>query len=154
LTTLHTNDAIQAATRLIDMGVERFMVAPSLIGVLNQRLVRRICDFCRIEYQPEESYLRRFFDWREGYRPPAFFRGEGCEKCAGTGFHGRVGIHEFLRMTHRLREAMMEQRDYNALRRIAIEDGFQDMRYDGFKKAVRGITTLEEVVESSSGDLD
>ena len=154
LTTLHTNDAIQASTRLIDMGVERFMVAPSLIGVLNQRLVRRICSFCRTDYHPDESYLARFFTWRKGYEPPSFFRGEGCERCGGTGFQGRVGIHEFLGMTHRLREALLQQRDYGALRAVALAGGFREMRYDGFKKAVRGLTTLEEVVEATVSDAE
>jgi type IV pilus assembly protein PilB len=151
LTTLHTNDAIQASTRLIDMGVERFMVAPSLIGVLNQRLVRRICEFCRTEYDPDESYLRRFFKWRDDYKPPPFYRGEGCDRCGATGFHGRIGIHEFLNMTHRLRDALLEQLGYDNLRAIAISEGFKEMRYDGFKKALRGLTTIEEVIEATVG---
>ncbi len=154
LTTLHTNNAIQASTRLIDMGVERFMVAPSLIGVLNQRLVRRVCSFCRVEYHPEESYLARFFTWAPGHALPPFHRGEGCERCGGTGYHGRIGIHEFLGMTHALREALLQQRDYHALRAIAIEGGFHEMRYDGFKKALRGLTTIEEVVEATISDSE
>ena len=149
LTTLHTNDAIQASTRLIDMGVERFMVAPSLIGVLNQRLVRRVCELCRVEYQPDPEYLAQLFTWRRGYTPPSFFRGEGCERCGGTGFHGRVGIHEFLNITHRLRDALLRQKDYQELRAIALAEGFHDMRYDGLKKALRGLTTIEEVVEAT-----
>ena len=152
LTTLHTSDAIQATTRLIDMGVERFMVAPSLVGVLNQRLVRRVCDFCKVSYEPDEAYLRRFFQWREGFRLPLFHRGEGCERCGGSGFRGRVGIHEFLNVGHRLREALLGQGDYHTLKQVALEEGFQDMRVDGFKKALRGLTTLEEVIESTSGD--
>lgn len=154
LTTLHTNDAIQASTRLIDMGVERFMVAPSLIGVLNQRLVRRICEFCKAEYHPDEAYLQRFFKWRRGYKLPPFFRGEGCKRCGGTGFHGRIGIHEFLNITHRLRHALMQQRDYGSLRAIALREGFKEMRYDGFKKALRGLTTVEEVIEATVGDSE
>ncbi len=149
LTTLHTNDAIQASTRLIDMGVERFMVAPSLIGVLNQRLVRRVCDFCRVEYSPDAEYLGQLFTWRRGYTPPPFYRGEGCERCGGTGFHGRIGIHEFLNITHRLRDALLKQADYHALRLVALAEGFHDMRYDGLKKALRGLTTIEEVVDAT-----
>jgi type IV pilus assembly protein PilB len=153
LTTLHTNDAIQASTRLIDMGVERFMVAPSLIGVLNQRLVRRVCDVCRVEYQPDPEYLAQFFTWRRGYTPPPFYRGEGCERCGGTGYHGRVGIHEFLNVTHRLRDALLQQTDYAGLRAIALAEGFHDMRFDGLKKALRGLTTIEEVVEATLGEV-
>jgi type IV pilus assembly protein PilB len=154
LTTLHTNDAIQASTRLIDMGVERFMVAPSLIGVLNQRLVRRICEFCKAEYAPDEAYLHRFFTWRKGYRMPPFYRGEGCERCGGSGYYGRIGIHEFLNVTHRLRDALLQQRDYNKLRAVALREGFKEMRYDGFKKALRGLTTIEEVVEATVADIE
>jgi type IV pilus assembly protein PilB len=152
LTTLHANDAIQASTRLIDMGVERFMVAPSLIGVLNQRLVRRNCEFCRVEYQPDEEYLGRFFTWRKGFKPPSFFRGEGCERCGGTGYHGRVGIHEFLGINAKLRDALMKESDYQLLKDVAEREGFRDMRYDGFKKALRGLTTLEEVIEATYVD--
>ena len=154
LTTLHTNDAIQAATRLIDMGVERFMVAPSLIGVLNQRLVRRLCQFCRVEHHPDEEYLGRFFTWREDEKPPAFFRGEGCEHCDGRGFHGRIGIHEFLGISHGLRDALLRERDYHELHAVAVGEGFKDMRYDGFKKALRGLTTLEQVIEATSVESD
>jgi len=149
LTTLHTNDAIQALTRLIHMGVERFMVAPSIIGVLNQRLVRRVCEFCKVEYRPPEDYLARYFTWRAGYRPPPFYRGEGCERCGGCGYHGRIAIHELLDISHPLRDALLEQREYRELRAIAIREGFRDMRFDGFKKALRGLTTLEEVIEAT-----
>jgi type IV pilus assembly protein PilB len=154
LTTLHTNDAIQASTRLMDMGVERFMVAPSLIGVLNQRLVRRICPFCRVEYKPDEKYLSRFFRWREGARLPPLFRGEGCERCGRTGFHGRIAVHEFLYITHRLRDGLLQQLNYGELRQIALSEGFHEMRYDGFKKALRGLTTLDEIVQATIPDSD
>jgi len=154
LTTLHTNDAIQASTRLMDMGVERFMVAPSLIGVLSQRLVRRVCPFCRVEYTPDPKYLSRFFRWSEGARMPPLFRGEGCERCSHTGYHGRVAIHEFLYITHHLRDGLLQQLNYNELRRIALAEGFHEMRYDGYKKALRGLTTLDEVVEATIADSE
>jgi type IV pilus assembly protein PilB len=154
LTTLHTNDAIQASTRLMDMGVERFMVAPSLIGVLNQRLVRRICPYCRVEHAPGEKYLSRLFTWREGASLPTFFRGEGCERCAHTGFLGRVAIHEFLYITHTLRDALLDQANYVELLAIASSEGFRDMRYDGFKKALRGVTTLEEIIDATIGETE
>jgi type IV pilus assembly protein PilB len=154
LTTLHTNDAIQASTRLIEMGVERFMVAPSLVGVLSQRLVRRICEFCKTEYDPDPAYLGRFFTWRKDFAPPHFHRGLGCERCGGTGFRGRLGIHEFLTFTPRLREALMRGADYATLRDTATAEGFNDMRYDGFKKALRGLTTIEEVVEATFADAE
>ena len=149
LTTLHTSDAIQASTRLMDMGVERFMVAPSLIGVLNQRLVRRVCPFCRVEHDPGQKYLSRLFTWQEGARLPKFFRGEGCERCNHTGYLGRIAIHEFLYITRRIRDALLDEADYHELYAIACSEGYRDMRYDGFKKALRGLTTLEEIVEAT-----
>ena len=154
LTTLHTNDAIQASTRLMDMGVERFMVAPSLIGVLNQRLVRRLCPFCRVEHAPSEKYLSRLFRWREGAKLPTFFRGEGCEHCNRTGYLGRVAIHEFLYITHRIRDALLAQANYVELQEIATSEGFREMRYDGYKKALRGVTSLEEVVEATTPEAE
>jgi len=154
LTTLHTNDAIQASTRLMDMGVERFMVAPSLIGVLNQRLVRRICPFCRVEHAPDPKYLSQLFHWREGARMPPFFRGEGCDRCGQTGFLGRIAIHEFLNISHALRDALLDSANYNELQAIALSEGFHEMRYDGCKKALRGLTTLAEVVDATIGESE
>ncbi len=152
LTTLHTSDAIQASTRLMDMGVERFMVAPSLIGVLNQRLVRRVCPFCRVKHDPGEKYLSKLFTWPEGATLPSFFRGEGCERCNRTGYLGRIGIHEFLYITRRIRDALLDDADYHQLYDIATSEGYRDMRYDGFKKALRGLTTLEEIVEATMAE--
>jgi type IV pilus assembly protein PilB len=152
LTTLHTGDAIQASTRLMDMGVERFQVAPSLLGVLTQRLVPRLCPFCRAPYKPDEDYLRQFFYWREGYGIPDFFQGEGCERCAGTGYFGRLGVHEYLAISPRLREALLANAAYGELRALAFEEGYREMRYDGFKKALRGLTSIEAVVEATVGD--
>ena len=119
---------------------------------MNQRLVRRNCEFCKTEYEADEAYLGRFFTWRKGYKPPTFFRGEGCERCGGTGYRGRIGIHEFLNITPRLREALLGNGNYETLKEVAVEEGFHDMRYDGFKKALRGLTTLEEVVEATACD--
>lgn len=154
LTTLHTGNAIQASTRLIDMGVERFMVAPSLLGVLNQRLVRRVCEPCKTEYDPDPDYLGQFFRWRGGYKLPPLYRGEGCEHCGKTGFHGRIGIHEFLQATPRLRDLLMRGAGYDELRALAVQEGFKEMRYDGLKKALRGLTTIDEVVRATMTELD
>jgi len=86
LATLHTNDAIQAHTRLLEMGVERFIVAPSIIGVLGQRLVKRLCEYCKTEYRPDPEELRQYFYWREGAELPVFYTGSGCEHCGGSGY--------------------------------------------------------------------
>lgn len=150
LTTLHTNDAIQATTRLLEMGVERFIVAPAIIGVLGQRLVRRLCDYCKTEHHPEPEELRQYFYWPEGMELPVFYKGAGCERCGGSGYTGRVGIHEFLKVTPQIREAIMRERDYDEILAIAVQQGFHNLRYDGFKKALRGLTSLDEVVRATA----
>lgn len=150
LTTLHTNDAIQATTRLLEMGVERFIVAPSIIGVLGQRLVKRLCEYCKTEYQPDPEELHQYFVWREGAASPVFFRGKGCKHCAGTGYSGRIGIHEFLRVTPQIRDAILRDRSYDEISVIAVQQGFRNLRYDGFKKALRGLTSLEEVLRATT----
>ena len=150
LTTLHTNDAIQATTRLLEMGVERFIVAPSIIGVLGQRLVKRLCEYCKTEYHPDPEELRQYFYWREGAELPVFYKTTGCEHCGGSGYAGRIGIHEFLKVTPQLREAILRERDYDEIMSIAVQQGFQSLRYDGFKKALRGLTSLEEVIRATA----
>lgn len=150
LTTLHTNDAVQATTRLLEMGVERFIVAPALIGVLGQRLVKRLCEYCKAEHHPDPEELREYFTWGEGAGLPMFFKAVGCVHCSGRGFSGRVGIHEFLKVTPKIREAIMHERDYDEILAIAVQQGFQNLRYDGFKKALRGMTTLEEVISATA----
>ena len=109
LTTLHTNDAIQATTRLLEMGVERFIVAPSIIGVLGQRLVKRLCEYCKTEHHPDPEELRQYFYWREGAEMPVFYIGAGCKHCGGAGYVGRGAIHEFLKGTPQLREAILRE---------------------------------------------
>jgi type IV pilus assembly protein PilB len=150
LTTLHTNDAIQATTRLLEMGVERFIVAPSIIGVLGQRLVKRLCEYCKTEHHPDLAELRQYFYWREGAELPVFYRGAGCKHCGGSGYAGRIGIHEFLKVTPQIREAILRERNYDEIMDVAVQQGFRNLRYDGFKKALRGLTSLEEVIRGTA----
>ena len=154
LTTLHTNDAIQATTRLLEMGVERFIVAPSIIGVLGQRLVKRLCEYCKTEHHPDPEELRQYFYWREGAEMPVFYIGAGCKHCGGSGYVGRVAIHEFLKVTPQLREAILRERNYDEILGIAVQQGFHNLRYDGFKKALRGLTSLEEVILATASMED
>ena len=147
LSTLHTNSALQAVTRLIDMGVDAYIVAPAIVGVMAQRLVRKICEYCIEPYQPDEDTLSKYFYWHNDMPElPVLHRGKGCEHCSGTGYTGRVGIHEFVRLTPKLRDLILNHASFNELKSAALEDGFKDMRYDGFKKAFKGITTLDEVI--------
>ncbi len=150
LTTLHTNDAIQATTRLLEMGVERFIVAPSIIGVLGQRLVKRLCEYCKTEHRPDPEELRQYFYWREGAELPVFYAGAGCEHCGGSGYAGRIGIHEFLKVTPQIRDAILRECNYDEIMAIAVQQGFCNLRYDGFKKALRGLTSMEEVIRATA----
>lgn len=150
LTTLHTTDAIQATTRLLEMGVEQFIVAPSIIGVLGQRLVKRLCEYCKTEHRPDPEELRQYFYWREGAVLPAFYKGVGCGHCGGSGYAGRLGIHEFLKITPQIREAILRERNYDEILGVAVQQGFRNLRYDGFKKALRGLTSLEEVTRATA----
>ncbi len=144
LATLHTNDAIQAVTRLTEIGVEPFMVSPSLLGVMAQRLVRRICPDCREPYQPDDATLDRLFERDPGHSVP-FFRGRGCSACQGSGYRGRLGIHEILYINDDIRQLIAERGHIRDIYQAALDSGFSKMRYDGIKKVVRGLTTLEEV---------
>lgn len=143
LATLHTNSAVQAVTRLVDMGVKPFLVAPSLIGVMAQRLVRRICDHCREKYSVSPEEVRDLFAW-EG-REIYFYRGGGCANCDGTGYSGRIAIHEVVWVDDQVRSMIARGETVSEIQRYARKVGFQSMRYDGIKKVLRGLTTLEEV---------
>jgi general secretion pathway protein E len=151
LSTLHTNDAPSALTRLIDMGIEPFLVASSLVCVLAQRLVRVICPHCKESYSPSRQELD-FFDME---KPPALlFRGKGCDKCLNKGYLGRTGIYEFLEIGPDIRAMIVERRDAKSIRTVAMKSGFRPLETDGMKKIARGITTLEEVLRVTQKDLE
>ncbi len=144
--TLHTNDAAGAVTRLLDMGVEPFLLASSLEGVLAQRLVRTICPDCKVPAPPEETALRRIGEIPADKRKKSSFsRGEGCHTCRHTGYTGRLGIFELLRVTSEVRNAISERTSTTQIAAVAPAD-HQPMRLDGYYKAAEGITTLEEVL--------
>ncbi len=145
LSTLHTNDASSAVTRLIDMGVEPFLVASSLLGIMAQRLVRQICPNCKQEFPlaPEEI---RSLHLPEGFHGATFYKGKGCRNCHGTGYQGRLGIHELLVVTNDIRRAIVKESSDETIRKIAIENGMDTMRRDGLRKAAQGLTTVEEVL--------
>ncbi len=144
LATLHTNDAVQATTRLVEIGVEPFLVGPSIIGVMAQRLVRRICTSCKQAYEPGKEVMDRLFEW-DGTAAVSFHRGAGCSACGQTGYRGRLGIHEMLIVNDDIRRLIVEKAPAQAVYAAAFEAGYQGLRYDGLKKVLRGLTTLEEV---------
>jgi general secretion pathway protein E len=141
--TLHTNDAAGAVTRLVDLKVEPYMIAATLEGVLAQRLVRRICPDCRERYRPDPSAAALLAGHPIGTL--TLERGRGCGACRQTGYRGRTGIFELLVMTDALRAALSGRLDLGAIRRIAREEGMRSLRQDGWAKVQAGITTVEEV---------
>lgn len=146
LTTLHTNDAPGAATRLADMGVEPFLVTASLNGVLAQRLVRVICPHCKEAYTPPSDSLRRLGLDPAQHGSLQLYRGRGCDFCRGTGYRGRTGTFELMVMNDRLRALMLTGASADQLRAAAQQDGMRLLRQDGVQKALEGVTTVEELL--------
>ncbi len=149
LSTLHTNDAPTALTRLLDMGIEPFLVASSLYGVFAQRLVRVICPNCKKGFSPSNAELEYF----EGLgRPGQLFHGIGCDKCKGKGYIGRTGIFELLIIDNEVRSMIMQRDDAKAIKEYAVSKGMKTLRMDGLDKVMQGITTLEEVLRVTQKD--
>ena len=146
LTTLHTNDAPGAATRLADMGVEAFLVTGSLIGVLAQRLIRVICSHCKEAYTPPADALRRLGLDPAEHGGLSLYRGRGCDFCRGTGYRGRLGVFELMVMNDRLRSLILGGTSSDQLRAAAHEDGMRMLREDGIQKVLEGVTTVEELL--------
>ena len=141
LSTLHTNDAPGAISRLLEMGVQDYLLASSLLGVLAQRLVRRLCMNCRQEIPFEGPKLE---DWDEP--PDHLWAPAGCEACSGTGYTGRIGIFELLQVTPAVSKLVVEHADAGSLRALALSQGLRILKKDGWDKAREGVTTLEEVL--------
>ena len=146
IATLHTNDAAGAITRLDEMGVELFNISASLIGVLAQRLVRKVCDHCKVEVEPDPEVLRRLELTPEDLEGATLYRGAGCERCGGTGYKGRYAIHELLVIDDEIRHAIIEGKSATEIKELARKKGMKTLREDGIQKALQGITTLEEVM--------
>ncbi len=143
--TLHTNSAAGAVTRLIDMGVEPFLITSTLEGVIGQRLVRLICPMCKRPYRPTQEELDEFATTVEEVADLTFFHGEGCDECANTGYKGRIGIFELLRVTEEIRDLILQRATTDEIHELAIKQGMKTMRQDGWLKICLGITTFEEV---------
>jgi len=147
--TLHTNSAAQAIVRLLEIGVEAYMVAPSIIGVLGQRLAARLCPECKEAYRPSREVLMKYFH-EEGLTDVNFYRGRGCPHCRGTGFRGRVAFHELVLITDEIRQLISDRRPAQEIERAAAKVGYRSLRYDGLKKVLLGLTTIEEVEQNTS----
>ncbi|MBI5387631.1 MAG: type II secretion system ATPase GspE [Verrucomicrobia bacterium] len=143
LSTLHTNDAASAPTRLIDMGVEPYLVSSTLIGSMAQRLVRKICSKCKHPYQPDARLLPKDFEHKPGEK---LWRGQGCPHCRNTGYRGRSGLYELMVMNEAIAEKVMERASSHSILTAARNSGLRLLREDGWLKVRRGITTTDEVL--------
>ena len=147
LTTLHTNDSPGAVTRLIDMGVEPFLISASLEGVLGQRLIRKICPNCKTPYEPTETVLSQLGLSPHEFGDKEFYYGTGCDNCNNTGYRARKGIYELLDITDPLREMINQRAPSVVLKQKAIELGMTTIRQDGLRCIYDGETTIEEILK-------
>ena len=141
LSTLHTNDAPSALTRLVDMGIEPYLLTSSILAVLAQRLVRRICDKCKEEYEPSEGELEGF-----ELETQTLYRGAGCQACYGSGYRGRVGIYELMPVNGHIKKQLLRSADANEIQKIASELGMASLRKEGGNLAKEGLTTTAEIL--------
>ncbi len=151
LSTLHTNDAPSSITRLINIGLEPYLIASAVNGILAQRLVRRICQHCREPFTPSEE-MREFLTL-QGFDPKGLWKGKGCDKCRNTGHAGRVGIYEMLIMDDSLRDCVTRNPNVTELRKLCRERGLVTLRQDGLTKVMAGQTTVDEILRVTESGL-
>jgi general secretion pathway protein E len=144
--TLHTNDSASAVTRLIDMGIEPFLVTSSVIGILAQRLVRNVCNACKEEYIPDEESLEKIGITPEMPSGKKIYKGKGCHDCLNTGYKGRTGIFELMILDDAIKSLILKTSDSNAIKKEAVNQGMVTLRQDGALKVLNGITTVEEIL--------
>ena len=149
LTTFHTEDSVGGLIRLMNMSIEAFMIASTVVSVMSQRLLRKVCPFCNIPYSPTSHELKRIGYSVNNIAGAQFQRGRGCSTCQHTGYKGRVGIFELLILDEYVRDAVLERKPGKALREISIEySGLVTLLEDGIIKAARGVTTFDELLRS------
>lgn len=153
--TVHTNDAAGAFTRLIDMGVEPFLVASSLLAIMAQRLVRRLCSACKESYEPTLAEIQKVELSPEKVAAAGgrFWRPVGCEACRGQGYRGRSGIYEFLIVTDQVRKLVMDRLDSGTIKKQALLDGMRTLRVDGGDKILQGVTSVDEVLRVTQSEV-
>jgi type IV pilus assembly protein PilB len=146
LSSLHTNDAPSAITRLVEMDVETFLVASAIDAVVAQRLARKLCERCKVGYAPESAELLAA-GYPEWLWPeiPQLFKSQGCPACANTGYRGRIGLYEVMQMSEEIERLTVERSSADAIRAVAVQQGMMTLRDDGLEKARMGITSLDEV---------
>ena len=147
LSTLHTNDAPGAVTRLIDMGLEPFLISASLEAILAQRLVRRICPSCQTAYEPSQELIDMLEVDPLEIADKDFYYGEGCVDCSNTGYRGRIGLFEMIIMSNAIRELINNRAPTLAIKQKALEQGMRSLRDDGLRAIFDGNSTIEEVLK-------
>ncbi|MCB1179488.1 MAG: Flp pilus assembly complex ATPase component TadA, partial [Leptospiraceae bacterium] len=148
--TLHTNDAASAVTRLVDMGIESYLITSTVLGFLAQRLVRVICKNCKKPYKPSDKELESLEMKREDLVDGVLHRGEGCSACMGTGYKGRMGIYELLVMNNEIKKVILQGSDANKISEIALATGMQTIKDYGKMKVIEGFTTPDEILRVAS----
>jgi general secretion pathway protein E len=151
--TLHTNDAAGAITRLVDMGVEAYLVSSSVVGIMAQRLVRTICPHCRESFRPEEEALKEIGLTLDDIPEQTLYRGRGCDKCFHSGYMGRSGIFEILLVDDEIRRMVLERTNTGVIKQAALRKGMRTLRMDGARQVKEGNTTIEEVVRVTQEDI-
>lgn len=151
LTTLHTTNALGVPARLIDMGVSPMMLSIALTGMTAQRLVRKICPYCKVKYKPQMNSLESLFLGKDFYVGMDLYKGSGCEKCNYTGFKGQVAIQEVFQVTDKIRHLISKSDVDLNLKRMAQMEGFKNLLDDGKSKVLQGITTVQEVWQVING---
>jgi len=136
-----------ALHRFLDMGIEAFLIASSVVGVIGQRLLRRVCDSCKEPYRPPSEQVR-LVAAQIGTGAATFAKGGGCNQCQGTGYRGRIGVYELLTVSDQLREMIVDKATHAAMRKVAVDEGMRTMQFEAFNLVARGITTVEEVIRS------
>ncbi len=148
--TLHTNDAPGALNRLVDMGVEPFLISSSVAGIIAQRLVRRICSNCKVPQEVTKEVLDHFADLKD--KKLTFYHGKGCKSCRNTGYRGRTGIFEMLTLNPEIQDLIMKKASSNQIKEVAVKVGMKTLREDGISKVIAGMTTLDEVLRVTQLD--
>jgi general secretion pathway protein E len=153
--TLHTNDAAGALTRLLDLGLEPYLVSSSLIAVIAQRLVRKVCPDCKKVAEPTDRELRELGIGSSGSADNGgkFFVGQGCERCFQTGFRGRTGVYEIMIINEEIQNLVYKRETAGTIKKIALEAGMQTLRMDGARKVLAGVTTISEVLRVTQADI-
>jgi type IV pilus assembly protein PilB len=152
LSTLHTNSAPATVMRLVDMGIDRMYVGSSILVVVAQRLIRRICKDCKESHVPTDDELLALQLSREDVKDAAICRGKGCGTCGGSGYKGRVALYEIMRMTPKVEDAIYSGLDLNDLTEVAIQEGMSTLRMIAVKKWKQGVTTLEEILSMTASE--